>query len=390
MSFNNILIIGLGLMGGSTALSIRKLAKNQQQEIKIFGNDPDKESTEYCLANKLIDKEIELIEGDISFLDLIIITAPLKEYKAIFQQISSSKFSQNLAIIDFGSLKDFIKNIIPNNLEKHFIPMHPIAGSEKSGPQHANSNFFDNRKIIITQGQDEILEKPFGSKIINFIENIGFKIDFLSADKHDYIYGALSHIPQLIASSSQDIFGSVNNKIKALKNHNSQAKILWQKSFRIDNSESLMWIQTFELNQENLEEFYQKFFNNLLDVMELIEQENFSKLQEEYQEAYKKAKIIYQAHRIDLDEDKTTINHEELNLSQENLNALNLRILIIIAYLNIEEILEFKDFAGMGLIDFILPIFIFKNSEDFWLKNTRENSEDVIYITNQFLDQYVE
>ena len=47
-----------------------------------------------------------------------------------------------------------------------------------------------------------------------------------------------------------------------------------------------MWIQTFELNRENLEEFYQKFFNNLLDVMELIEQENFSKLQEEAQLTY--------------------------------------------------------------------------------------------------------
>ena len=390
MTFNNILIIGLGLIGGSTALSIKKLAKNQQQEIKIFGNDPDKEATEYCIAEKLIDKEIELIEGDISFIDLIIITTPLKEYKAIFQQISKSKFSQNLAIIDFGSLKDFIKNIIPNNLEKYFIPMHPIAGSEKSGPQNANGSFFDNKKIIITQAQDKILEKPFGGKIIDFIKNMGFKIDFLSADNHDYIYGAVSHIPQLIASSSQDIFGSVNNKIKALKNHNSQAKILWQKSFRIDNSESLMWIQTFELNRENLEEFYQKFFNNLLDVMELIEQENFSKLQEEYQETYKKAKIIYQAHKINLDEDNLSINHKELNLSQENLNILNLRILIIIAYLNIEEILEFKDFVGMGLIDFILPIFIFKHSEDFWLTNTRENSDDIIYITNKFLDQYVE
>ena len=132
--------------------------------------------------------------------DLIIICSPLSTYKEIFSSLNQF-VTQPTYVTDVGSTKvsviqDFKAQVTNTNI--HFVPSHPIAGLEKSGPEHGIANLFENRFCIITPiNKDD----SFINKIVNMWEGIGMKIEIMDSDRHDRVLAMTSHIPQLIAFS---------------------------------------------------------------------------------------------------------------------------------------------------------------------------------------------
>ena len=194
--FNRVLIIGVGLIGSSIARAIKK--KRNFKE--VFGLDLDNKVLNKCeKLDILSDYKNDLEEFSFQF-DLIIICTPLSTYKNIFMSINNYVSAPTL-VTDVGSTKISViedyQKIVKNDYIS-FVPSHPIAGLEKSGPEYGFAELFENRYCILTP-----IKKHEGkiSHIRFFWESIGMKVELMKPDHHDRVLAMAYHIPQLFAYS---------------------------------------------------------------------------------------------------------------------------------------------------------------------------------------------
>ena len=193
ITFNEITIIGPGLIGSSLGLSLKskKLVK------KIVGIDISKENLKYALKNKSIDLGRKKIDKRISNSDIIFICTPVSLVDEILREIIPFVSKKNL-ITDTGSVKNIFETQTVKKIceVSNFIPGHPIAGTEHSGAKYALKNLFIGKWCILTpinKSKDSII------KISNLWEAVGMKMSIMSANDHDKIMSITSHLPHLIA-----------------------------------------------------------------------------------------------------------------------------------------------------------------------------------------------
>jgi prephenate dehydrogenase len=380
----NILIIGLGMVGSSIIKAIKKYYPPhgaQNFELKIFAIDINQDSLNFALENKIIDFELAGIERDLSAIDLIIIATPLEVYVDIFDRLKDAQFSSELAIIDLGSVKHFIKQIIPPSLEKYFIPLHPIAGSEKSSIEFSSEDLFQGKKIIITEEKEKFLSHPKASDLLEIFSKIGSMPFYMDSRKHDYVYALVSHLPQFISFAH----------IFELKNipDNNDAQIFWQKSLRINNSNISLWIDIFKTNKTQIMFFYQKFYYNLEKIKNIIENSQFS----DFAILINKAMMIGSRARLSADYQVADNELQNFYLNQEIEYAfleqnpeIVFRIILIFAYLNIEEIEKAQNFCGPGFCDFILPILSCKKSSKVISQFVANNQKELTAKIAEFME----
>ena len=149
--FDTISIIGCGLIGSSILRAIK--SKNLAKEIKLF--DQSKEVTTYLKKENICTNSYNDIRQCVVDSDLIIIATPLSSYKEIILSIKDS-LKKNVILTDTGSVKKEVMKIIHNlNLtDVHWIPSHPIAGTEESGPKAGHAKMFENRWCVISPPKD--------------------------------------------------------------------------------------------------------------------------------------------------------------------------------------------------------------------------------------------
>lgn len=214
-------------MGASLAVAIRKkkIAK------KILGFSRSSETIKKALRLGYIDEGVSSISAKSA--DLIIICTPLGTYESIGRVLK--KFPNKKAIItDIGSVKEKPSEIIRNFL---FVPAHPIAGSEKSGIDAALQNLYEGKKVIITP--IKTTSTVATKKVESFWKDIGCNIEKLSPAKHDEIYAAVSHLPQLMIFAYAEMLGRNKHKGKA-------------EFFRLAASDKAMWRDIFSVNKKNI------------------------------------------------------------------------------------------------------------------------------------------
>ncbi len=343
-NFDKILIIGLGLIGGSFAKSCKKYGVSN----KIYACDLDADSIENALKQAVIDDFVEL-EDDLSDFDLIVIATPLASYKKIFEQLSK-KTSPKAIIIDLGSLKEFIIKILPKNLEKNFIACHPIAGSEKIGFENSSAELFSNKKFIIcsTKNNAESALK----KVEYLVKEIGFNVDSIDSKRHDEIYALVSHLPQFLSFLTKE-FSPKNIEDEFFKN-----------AFRLDNSDPEIWGDIFKLNGSNLEKFYVRFFENLDQNMNLSN----------YQKIFEIESIIQNpAIALDLKAEK---------FLEENFAAIFSRIVTVKSYLEIPEIKTFENYSGKGFKDFTSISSLLSYDQKKLAELIKKNQQKILKIFN--------
>jgi len=192
--FSNILIVGCGLIGSSILRG--SLSKKISKNIYVF----EKSKKNISLIKK-INKKIKFlnkIDHKVSNMDLIVLSTHMSQYNNLIKKLLRHISSKNL-ITDTGSTKRNIENLINKNkkLKKIFIPSHPIAGSEVSGPEFGDKNLFKDKWCIILKGNDK--PKKNLKKIEKFWRKLGSKIIFMNSIDHDKIFSITSHLPHLIA-----------------------------------------------------------------------------------------------------------------------------------------------------------------------------------------------
>ena len=263
----SILIIGCGLLGSSLLRSIhrKKIAK------KIFIYEKSKKNISKIKKLNLPGRIVKSLKEGAINTDLIIFCTPMSEYKNIILQINNF-ISPNCLITDIGSSKIESSKIIKKFLKKgiSWVPSHPIAGSEVSGPEHGKFNMFDDRWCILIKEKNT--KKNQLNTLNKFWKKIGSRTVVMTPEKHDRIFSITSHLPHLIAynlvKSAQEFEKKQNyNLIKY------SAGGLRDFS-RIAASNEIMWRDIFFDNKNNVTKAINLFIKNLNSFKKDINSKN--------------------------------------------------------------------------------------------------------------------
>ena len=283
--FDSVLIVGMGLIGSSIS---RALVENNVAN-NVYGLDSNNKVIKKCQElNLLIQGETDLINFNFQF-DLIVICTPLSAYKKIFHNLAEF-VSKPTLVTDVGSTKmstisDFKKVTTNNNIT--FIPSHPIAGLEKSGPEYGFSKLFDNRYCILTpfEQNDEAL-----NTISEMWKSIGMTIETMEADRHDRVLAMTSHIPQLIAFS---VVGTATELESHMRDEVIKYSAAGFRDFtRLAGSDPIMWRDVYNKNKDAVLEMLGRFSEDLSTFQKAIRNGDLQFLESKFNQSKKIRKEI--------------------------------------------------------------------------------------------------
>jgi cyclohexadieny/prephenate dehydrogenase len=286
--FKKVCIIGCGLIGSSLARAIKK---NNLAE-KIVSSNRSESVNNKVLELKIVDDSSVDTNKMVIDSDLIVIATPLSSYEEVILKIKDS-LKSGAILTDVGSVKENIINLIEKNIPENisWIPSHPIAGTEDSGPESGFAELFKNRWCILTPS------KKVKKKDINFLqtfwEKIGSKVDTMEATQHDYILSITSHLPHLIAYNLVNTSLDTQDKTKTGIVKYSAGGL--RDFTRIAASNPIMWRDIFIQNKKNTSKMIDKFIENLEELKEAISNEDGKKLENIFTKTKKIRKDIIEA-----------------------------------------------------------------------------------------------
>jgi len=274
----NIAIIGLGLMGGSLALSLKK-----ENYIKsIVGYDHNKEHQEEAIRLDLVEKIVsfeELKKCDVIFLAVPVngVIASLKELKDV---------SNDTTIIDLGSTKEKIVASVPKEIRKNFVAAHPMTGTENFGPSAAIENLYSQKVVVLCDLEDSgELQKTVAKKIF---KSLKMKKHFMKSKEHDRHAAFISHMPHAIS------YSIANTVMKQEKKKNILALAAggFRSMSRLAKSSPYMWEDVFRQNKENILEAIELFETELSSLKKSIEDDDWEKVHQDMSDGTKLHDIL--------------------------------------------------------------------------------------------------
>ena len=271
---NSIVIIGLGLMGGSVA----KALKNKNPEIVISAFDHNDSALDLALDVGIIDKKIstleEINELESKDADIIIIAVPVIESLKVFDAINGL-FNSDITITDTASAKSLISDHLEENYSSptNIILSHPMAGSHNTGVGYADEAMFNNKKVLITEllnPKDHCLQL-----VTNLWESLGAAVFKIDPIKHDEIMSYASHLPHVIS------YAVLNSIMKNPNENITTFSAGGLKDFvRIGGSDPKMWTDIFLSNKDSILKAINAYKNSLDELSELLEADNEKSLQD--------------------------------------------------------------------------------------------------------------
>ena len=269
--FNKVTIIGLGLIGSSIARAIKK---NNLCKI-LVAHDKSKIVLKKTFKLKITNYIEPNLKKSVENSDLVIICTPLGTYKNIVSVIKNY-LKKTCILTDVGSAKIFVTNTVNKLINKNtiWIPAHPVAGTEESGPEAGFADLFKNRWCIITP----VNKKNPSSlkKLNNFWKKIGSKVQHMTAEHHDKVMAITSHIPHLIA---YNIVGTAANLEKDTKSEVIKYSASGFRDFtRIASSDPTMWRDIALNNRKQILHMLEKFNLDLGNLKRAIIKKDGNKL----------------------------------------------------------------------------------------------------------------
>tara|TARA_B100000674_G_C37937276_1_gene960940 strand:- start:453 stop:1364 length:912 start_codon:yes stop_codon:yes gene_type:complete len=283
--YNSVLIIGMGLIGSSIA----RVIKEKKISKKIFALDISNKIINTSKKLNLVDEIENNLNNYKQQFDLIFICTPLSSYKNIFHELNS--FVKNTTLLtDVGSTKSSVINefkYIIDNKKILFVPAHPIAGLEKSGPEFGFAKLFENRYCILTPlDKNEKLTKSMSA----IWESFGMKIELMDANHHDRVLAMTSHIPQLIAYS---VVGTATELENQMKDEVIKYSAAGFRDFtRLAGSDPIMWRDVYEKNKVAVLEMLGRFSEDLLTYQKAIRNNDLKFLEKQFSKSKEIRKII--------------------------------------------------------------------------------------------------
>ena len=259
-----VAFIGMGLINSSLARDLK---------IKKFYLSSSAYSRRLSTINKikklkLVDFASSNIEKTIKEADIIIVGIPVAAYQEVFKKICNH-IKPGAIITDVGSVKkeviNSVKKYIPKNVD--FVPGHPIAGTENSGPESGFAGLFKNGWCILTPNKNTSKNSV---KIIKYMwQLVGMKVDIMDSNYHDEVLAITSHIPHIIAYS---IVGTIANLQTTIKKEVIKYAASGFRDFtRIAASDPIMWRDIILYNRQSILKMLNLFKKDLSKLEYAIE-----------------------------------------------------------------------------------------------------------------------
>lgn len=255
---NNITIIGLGLLGGSMGLALKK-----RLNLTIYGIDTNPEHISIALKKGLIDKEGSFSEIHQS--DVVILAVPVNLIPNMSLKVLDL-VSENTLVFDVGSTKyNLCQRIETHPKRGNFVAAHPIAGTEFSGPEAAFDSLFENKKNIICDASytdTNILEKA-----LILFKIIGMQTDYMDSKAHDKHIAYVSHLSHISSFMLGKTVMQIEKDEQSIYN---MAGSGFESTVRLAKSSPETWTPIFIENKTNIIKSLEEYIINLQDFKQLL------------------------------------------------------------------------------------------------------------------------
>lgn len=254
--FRKLALVGIGLIGSSIALAARRQGLVEVISIATRKQETLDEARDLGLGDIYTLDAAEAVRGA----DLVILCAPVGAYAALARVIAPA-LEPGAILTDVGSVKEHVVKAVGPHIPAgvHFIPGHPIAGTEKSGPSAGFPELFSGRWCVLTPGPDVDAAKT--EKLAGFWRAMGSQVEIMDAAHHDMVLAITSHIPHLVA---YNIVGTVADLEAATQSEVIKFSASGFRDFtRIAASDPVMWRDVFLTNRDAVLEMLGRFSEDL-------------------------------------------------------------------------------------------------------------------------------
>jgi cyclohexadieny/prephenate dehydrogenase len=273
--YNRLALIGVGLIGSSIARAAR--AQGAVRSIVATARSPQtrKRVAELGIADQVVETNAAAVEGA----DLVILCIPVGACGAVAREIGPH-LAADATVSDVGSVKGSIIRDMSPHLPKnvHFVPAHPVAGTEYSGPDAGFAELFVNRWCILTP--PEGADKKAVDKLAAFWSLLGANVEIMSADHHDKVLAITSHLPHLIAYT---IVGTADEMENVTRSEVLKFSAGGFRDFtRIAASDPTMWRDVFLANKDAVLEMLGRFNEDISALTRAIRKDDGAALYEHF------------------------------------------------------------------------------------------------------------
>ncbi len=279
----NICVVGIGLIGGSMALDLKKRGFAE----KVIGVDINPQHANIARLSKLVDDIMDLEEA-VRLSDMVIIATPIDATKQLLPDILSLCQGTGKVVTDVGSTKaGILKKVGQHPNRAQFVASHPMAGTEFSGPMAAISRLFDYKTAIICE-QEKSAPQAL-DRVKRMYETLNMKVIFMQPHQHDVSAAYVSHISHISAFALS---------LAVLEKEKNEKRILdlasggFASTVRLAKSSAEMWVPVFDQNSDYVLEVLDTYIEKLGQFRQAIQEKDHEKLTALIHESNKIQKIL--------------------------------------------------------------------------------------------------
>lgn len=277
-----IAIIGTGLIGGSLAISLKASGFADQ----ILGVDKSDQNLKKALEIGFIDQAMSLDQA-IQEADLFILTIPVDGIVGLLPTLLDGIRDEQV-VLEMGSTKEAILNAVDRNPKRgRLVAMHPMAGTEYSGPEAAIPNLYKDKTMIfcdVTSSDEDAFDLAEA-----LVEALNMKVVFMNAREHDIHTAYVSHISHITSFALA---------LTVLEKEKSQGRIFelagsgFESTVRLAKSSAEMWIPIFKQNKKNVLDVLEEHIHQLQEIQSAIKDEDYEKLRRSIKKSNKIKRIL--------------------------------------------------------------------------------------------------
>ncbi len=265
MTYQRVAFIGLGLIASSMVHAMRRAGLAASTAGTARSPETRAIVREMALLDTVCDTAAEAVAGA----DLVVLCVPVGAMEAVAREIGPH-LAQGATVTDVGSVKGAVIDAVAPHLPEgvHFIPGHPLAGTEHSGPRAGFAELFDNRWCILTPPED--CDAQALERLVAFWRSMGANVDMMDAPHHDLVLAVTSHTPHLIAYTMVGVADDLRRVTDSEVIKYSAAG--FRDFTRIAASDPTMWRDVFLTNREATLEILGRFTEELFALQRAIRQ----------------------------------------------------------------------------------------------------------------------
>ncbi len=264
--------IGVGLIGGSMALALKK----HFPKTIVHGLDASKAHVEKAIALGIIESEAKF--SDLSNFDLVIISVPVDAIASTAQKVLAN-IHENALVVDMGSTKAKICEELANHPKRNqFLPAHPIAGTEFSGPSASFADLFEGARMIICEPEATRLD--LRKKAYQYFQQLGMELQFMTPKAHDQHLAYVSHLSHVssfmlgktvldLESNEKEIFRLAGSGFASTVRLAKSNPTTWSAIFSENKEEVLTSLRAYQKNLSLFEEVIKN--NDVEGLKQLLE-----------------------------------------------------------------------------------------------------------------------